>query len=50
MLIQQEFPFGKPTNESKMIGAIVFISITLFAAAEFIKLYKYNRVKVQKIG
>ena len=45
MLIQQEFPFGNPTNESKIITAIIFFSITAFAAAELINLYKDNRNK-----
>ena len=40
MLKQHEFPFGKPTNESKLITAIIFFSITVFAAAEIIKMYK----------
>jgi|688.fasta_scaffold1771207_2 hypothetical protein len=49
MIIQQEFPFGNPTNENKMIAAIVFITITLLTAAEFIKLYKDKKVNVHKI-
>jgi hypothetical protein len=47
MLIQQEFPFGNPTNESKIVTAILFISITLFAAAELINLYKDNSIKIK---
>jgi hypothetical protein len=50
MLIQKEFPFGNPTNESKMITAILFISIIGFAAAEIINLYKDNNVKKQING
>jgi hypothetical protein len=44
MLIQQEFPFGNPTKESKMITAIIFFSITAFTAATLINLYKYNKI------
>lgn len=47
MLIQKEFPFGNPTNESKLITAIVFLSITLFAASELINLYK-SKVNISK--
>lgn len=50
MLVQKEFPFGNPTNESKMITAILFISIIGFAAAEIINLYKDNDVKKQING
>lgn len=47
MLIQKEFPFGNPTNESKLITAIVFFSITLYAASELINLYK-TKVNIAK--
>lgn len=47
MLVQKEFPFGNPTKESKMITAIIFLTITALAAAEIIKLYKDNNVKKQ---
>ncbi len=43
MIIQKEFPFGNPTNESKIITAIIFFSITAFVAAELINQYKENR-------
>ncbi len=50
MLIQQDFPFGNPTNESKLITAIIFLSITAFAASELINLYKSNNTKSKHNG
>lgn len=50
MLIQKEFPFGNPTNESRLFTAIVFFSITLFAASEIINLYKSKNDIVKANG
>jgi hypothetical protein len=44
MIVQHEFPFGNPTKESRMITAIIFISIIAFTAAEIVNLYKIDKI------
>lgn len=40
MLKQDQFPFGNPTKENRMIAGIIFITIIAFAASEVINIYK----------
>ena len=44
MIVQHEFPFGNPTKESRMITAIIFISIIAFTATEIVKLYNIDKI------